>query len=88
MFYVIWLVVLALSFFLGVFGFAQITGSVRCWRTRGVGMSLFTIILWAALLVVGAFIVLRFFHDYAVALYVAYAISFVSTLGTGKNGVE
>lgn len=88
MFYVIWFVVLALSFFLGVFGFAQITGSVRCWRIRGAGVSLFTIILWAALLAGGAFIVLRFFRDYAVVLYVAYAISFVATLGTGKNGVE
>lgn len=86
--FVMWFVVLALSFVLGVFGFAQITGSIRCWRIRGAGVSLFTIILWAALLSGGAFIVLRFFSDYAVALYIAYAISFIATLGTGKNGVE
>lgn len=88
MFYVISFVVLALSFFWGVFGFAQITGSVRCWRIRGIGATLFTVTLWVVLLLAGFFAVRRFLPDYAWSLYVAYAIGFIATLGTGKNGVE
>lgn len=80
MYYVLWFVVLFLSFVVGVFGFCQIIGSIQT-RQRAF---LLTIVIWGAILVGGYFIVLRFLPDQMIALYVGYGISLVKSLTAGK----
>lgn len=77
-----------ISFIIGVFGFAQVTGSIRCAKIRGPAMTAITLLIWGAILLAVFFIARHFFEKYLVALYIGYAISFVLTLGSGKNGVE
>lgn len=84
----IFIVVGFLSFIIGVFGFAQITGSIRCAKIRGPVMAAITLLIWGAVLLGVFFVVRHFFEDYSLALYIAYIISFILTLGTGKNGIE
>lgn len=68
------------SFAIGTFGFAQIVGSLRAIRIRGIGMTLFTTILWASILGGVATAVLLFIPQYQIALYIGYAVSFVIIL--------
>lgn len=65
------------SFVLGTFGFAQIIGSLRTIRIRGIAMTLFTVVLWLAILAGGVAIVLCWIQKHEIALYVAYGLSFV-----------
>lgn len=51
----IFIVVLAVAFVIGVFGFCQIIGSFQNFHIRGVGMTAFTIILWAVILIASFF---------------------------------
>lgn len=80
MFYVLWFVVLSLSFVVGVFGFCQIIGSIQT-RQRAF---LLTILIWGAILVGGYFLVRRFLPDQMIALYVGYGISLFKALTSGK----
>lgn len=82
------LVVGFVSFIVGVFGFAQITGSIRCAKIRGPVMTAITLLIWSVVLLVVLFVVRHFLAKYSLALYIAYIISFILTLGTGKNGIE
>lgn len=76
------------SFVVGTFGFAQITGSIRCARIRGIAQTIITILIWAVILIACFLLVRKFFRQYSMALYIAYVISFILTSGTGRNGVE
>lgn len=78
--YVIFCVILFASFMVGTFGFAQIIGSLRTVRIRGIGMTLFTSILWLAVLGGGAALILTLIPQYQVALYIGYGISFIVML--------
>ena len=80
MYYVLWFVVLFLSFVVGVFGFCQIIGSIQT-RQRAF---LLTIVIWGAILVGGYFIVRRFLPNQMIALYVGYGISLLKSLTAGK----
>lgn len=51
-------------------------------------MTAITLLIWGAVLLGVFFVVRHFFEDYSLALYIAYIISFILTLGTGKNGIE
>ena len=88
MFYVFFILVFFVFFLIGTVGFSQITGSLRCAKIRGFGMTAFTVLLWAVILVVAFFVVKTYLPKYNFAMYAAYVISFFATLGTGKNGVE
>ncbi len=81
---ILFIVVLAVSFFVGVFGFAQIIGSLQNLGVRGIGISLFTIILWAAILAGSFYLMKRIVPDEALAYYIGMGASLVSVLMQGK----
>ena len=72
------------AYILGVFGFAQIIGSLQNVRARGIWMTLFTIILWSAVLVVGWFLMHTFAPSHSVIYYIATGVSLIQILGAGK----
>ncbi len=82
--YLIFAGVLLASFFVGVFGFSQIIGSLQNVKTRGIGLSLFTITLWAAILVGTFFLMKKFIPDEAIAYYIGMGVSFVVVLAQGR----
>lgn len=76
----IWfIIVLAVSYILGLFGFAQIIGSIQNARARGF-MAVITIVSWAAILFGGYYLVAHFFTN-AKPLFIGYGIAFISLLG-------
>ena len=82
--YFLFIIVLAVSFFIGVFGFSQIIGSLQNIKNRGIGLSLFTIILWCGILAATFFIKNRFFPDNSTAYYIGMGASLVAVLMQGK----
>ena len=69
------------AYILGVFGFAQIIGSLQNIHARGIGL---TIILWSAILVGGWFLMHTFAPSHSVIYYIATGVSLIQILGTGK----
>lgn len=82
--YIVWLVVLGVAFTIGVFGFAQIIGSLQNIRSRGIGKTLFTIILWVLILGGALMFGMNKFPQYKLAMYIGYGISFVRILFAGR----
>lgn len=72
--------ILTASFFIGTVGFAQIVGSLRTVHVRGLGLTLFTSILWTLILGAAAALLLIFIPQYQVALYIGYGVSFIIML--------
>ena len=68
------------AFSLGTLGFAQIIGSLRTIRVRGIGMTLSTTVLWTAILGIALFLVLKFIPQYKIAIYIGYGMSFLIIL--------
>lgn len=81
--FVLYFLVLAGSWFLGVFGWAQIIGGIQNLKTRG-KMMMFTIVLWAVILVGASLLVNTFLHSYIVVWIIGVAISLVMVLRQGK----
>ena len=77
-------VIAFLAYLLGLFGFSQIIGSLQNVKTRGAGMTVFTIAIWFVILMTGWFLRNRFAPEQDVAYYVATAVSFVQILLAGK----
>ena len=75
----IFIVVLAVAF-----GFCQIIGSFQNFHIRGVGMTAFTIILWAVILIASFFAAKSFFADQLIAYYIGTGASFLMSLKAGK----
>lgn len=73
---VLFLVVAVVSFFIGIFGFAQIIGSLRTRQKRFI----FPIILWIAILVGEFFLARLIVLDYINAFYIGTGISFLIIL--------
>lgn len=80
----LFVIVLAVSYCVGVFGFCQIIGSLQNIRNRGGGLTALTIAIWAAVLVGEFFLAKRFFANQIIAFYVGTGFSFISSLGAGK----
>lgn len=78
------IVVLAVAFVIGVFGFCQIIGSFQNYHIRGVGMTAFTVILWAFILIAGFIAAKSFFADQMIAYYIGTGASFLMSLKAGK----
>ena len=74
----LFIVVLFLSFLVGIFGFCQIVGSLKFFKPQ----FLFTIILWIIILSIGFIIVLNFLSNYIIALIIGYAISLFFSFST------
>lgn len=81
---VLFVAVAAVAYMAGVFGFAQIIGSLQNIRTRGAGLTLFTVCFWAAILLAVGFLVHRFFYPQRIAYYIVTVISFLQILLAGK----
>ena len=75
------ILVAVLAWLLGVFGWAQIIGSIENIRTRK--NLLFTLILWIIIMATGAYFAIMTF-DGMWALVIGYAISFVQIIRSGK----
>lgn len=72
------------AYILGVFGLAQIIGSLQNVKVRGGTLTLVTIILWVVLLISGWFFMHIVTPDHSMAYYIATAISFVQIFAAGK----
>ena len=77
-------VVLFAAWISGVFGFAQIIGSLQNRKTRGAAMSAFTIILWVLILGAICFVAHHFFFSYRIVYYIGTGVSFIQVLFSGK----
>ena len=78
------IIVFIIAYFVGLFGFAQIIGSLQNIKTRGIPLTLFTSILWL-IITIGTFLVVLFiFNDALIACIIAYIISFIQILASGK----
>lgn len=82
--FILFLVVVFFSFVIGTLGFAQIIGSLQNIKLRGIGMTLFTIILWGIILVGEWMLLMNFLPDYRIPYYVTTVISLLLVLGSGK----
>lgn len=75
------IIVAVIAWLVGVFGWAQIIGSIQNLKIRK--NLLFTLVLWIVLLSSGAYFAIVTF-DSLWALIVGYAISFVQIISSGK----
>lgn len=75
------IIVAVITWLVGVFGWAQIIGSIQNLKIRK--NLLFTLVLWIVLLSSGAYFAIVTF-DSLWALIVGYAISFVQIISSGK----
>lgn len=72
------------AYFAGVWGFAQIVGSLQNIKQRGPKLTVFTILLHTVLLGAIAFVVLHFISQFKTAFIVGYIISLIKILLAGK----
>ncbi len=81
----LWLfLMLAASFLIGAFGFPQIVGSLQTVKQRGLGITIFTITLWGAILIVVGVTAYTKFPNLRLAYYIGTGASLLSTLKAGK----
>lgn len=73
------------SFFVGIFGFYQIIGSIRLSRFRSVKLTFFTVIFWLIILGGIAALVHFLIPEHRVAYYIGTGISFLMSLGAGTK---
>jgi hypothetical protein len=82
--YLLFIVTGVVAYLLGAFGWAQIIGSLQNVKTRGAGMTLFTVIFWAAILVGSYFLMKAVVPGEKIAYFLGLAISLVLVLRSGK----
>ena len=80
----LFIVVAFFAWFVGVWGFAQIIGSLQNIKMRGIGKTLFTIIVWAAILAAGWFLMHSFTPNQSLAYYIGTGVAFLQILLSGK----
>ena len=79
------IVVAVIGLIVGVFGWAQIIGSIQHASERGAGMTLATIIIWTVILGAVALLFMNVvLTGHVKALLVGYAISLILVLAQGK----
>lgn len=76
---------LAIFYFVGVFGFCQIVGTLRYWRIRSAGKNVTTLVIWLSLLSVGMWIGVVNFGEHTTAFIIGYAAAFLSSLTVRPN---
>lgn len=82
--YLLFIVTGVVAYLLGAFGWAQIIGSLQNVKTRGAGLTLFTVIFWAAILVGSYFLMRAVVPGEKIAYFLGLAISLVLVLRSGK----
>lgn len=78
------IVIMIITWFVGVFGWAQIVGSLQNVKQRGIAMTLFTISIWCLIMGGTAYVCLHFFAAHKIALCIGYGVSLVIILFSGK----
>ena len=73
---IVFVLVIAGAWFLGVWGFPQIIGSIAFAHRRKWYMTIWTITLWLAILGFAAFVVHAWLPKYTIPYYIGTAISF------------
>lgn len=81
--FVIFAVILFISWIIGICGWAQIIGGLQNLKSRGCIM-LVTITIWLVIIGLTLLIVLKFFDSYIWAWIIGMAISFLKILTSGK----
>lgn len=78
------------AYFIGVWGFCQVVGSIRAAKIRGAKLTAFTTIIWLAILGGVAALVHALLYQHRIAYYIGTGISLISALGSsvGKDGVD
>ena len=76
-----YIVVLVVAWLVGVFGWAQIVGSIQNLKVRK--MRIFTMIVWILIMGVGAYFAIVTF-DSLWALIIGYLISFIQVIRSGR----
>ena len=80
---IIFIVVFALSWIVGVIGWAQVVGGFQNLKTKGTTM-IITIILWLAIISGTLFVVLKFFRMNLWAWIIGMAVAFFQVIRSGK----
>lgn len=75
------IIVAVIAWFVGVFGWSQIIGSIQNIRIRR--NLLFTLILWTIIMGVGAYFAITTFSSLW-AMVIGYGISFIQIISSGK----
>ena len=76
---------LAIFYFVGLFGFSQIVGTLRYWSMRSVGKNIATLVIWLGLLTLGMWIGVANFGQHTTAFIIGYAAGFLSSLSVRPN---
>lgn len=71
---------LAIFYFVGIFGFSQIIGTLRYWWMRSAGKNAATLVIWLGLLSVGMWIGIANFSQHTTAFIIGYVAAFLSSL--------
>ncbi len=81
---VLFIVILVASWFIGLYGWAQIIGSIQNAKSRGTQMTLLTILIWGAIIIGSFFLVWHFSSNNVIAWVIGIVFALVQTLRAGK----
>lgn len=81
---IVTMIVAFVSYFLGVFGWAQIIGSFQHWKVRGTKASIITITLWSVILAAATLAVVKWLRAYLLVYGIVMGIALIMILGSGK----
>lgn len=81
--FVIFSVILFISWIIGIWGWAQIIGGLQNLKSRGFIM-LVTIMIWLLIIGLTLLLVLKFFNSYILAWIIGMAISFLRIITSGR----
>lgn len=84
MVFIIWSVIVFISFFIGVFAYSQIVGSIQNIKQRGFVLTLITISIWSLILFFEYKLAIKFISNQIMAFYIGNAISFIAVISQGK----
>lgn len=82
--YLLVALVMVASWFIGVWGFCQIIGSLQRIGTPQFSKCVFALILWSAIIIACIILMHAFFSDYLIAFYIGLGVSLLQSLSAGK----
>lgn len=80
----LYIVFLAIAYFIGVFGFCQIIGTLQRVGTPDFSKGVFAMFFWTVIIVASIILMHTFFFEYLTAFYIGLAISLLMSLSAGK----
>ena len=73
-----------LTYFLGLFGWTQIVGSIQKWKVRGAKASMMTITLWTVIFAAVTLVIVKWLPDYRWPYKIGMGIALILILGAGE----